>query len=427
MIYAKPSTSLTVVFRAYLASDHVTPATGKTIAITISKNGGAFGNPNAGATNATELSSGFYKVTLDTTDTGTAGPLAVRGAVATVDDVGIMYYVGQSPADVTHLLGTAWLTPGTAGTPDVNAKLIGGTAQTGRDIGASVLLSAGTGTGQLDFTSGVVKSNLAQILGTALTETAGQIAAAFKKFFDKAAPTGTINSIPDAVAGANGGLPTVDAANRIVGLQGTKHTFDDLNDLSQANIRTAVGLASANLDTQIGTLATLTKLLKYVQLLARKDAAIATDNATELTAINANGGSGAGAYDNTTDAQEALRDRGDASWTTVTAAAIRTAVGLASANLDTQIGTLATPAQVNAEVVDALNVDTYPEPGQGTPPATTTLAAKINYLYKNWRNKKTQTSSQWSLLNDDAATVDQKAAVADDGTTASKGEIATGP
>ena len=427
MIYAKPSTSLTVVFRAYLASDHVTPATGKTIAITISKNGGAFGNPNAGATNATELSSGFYKVTLDTTDTGTAGPLAVRGAVATVDDVGIMYYVGQSPADVTHLLGTAWLTPGTAGTPDVNAKLIGGTAQTGRDIGASVLLSAGTGTGQLDFTSGVVKSNLAQILGTALTETAGQIAAAFKKFFDKAAPTGTINSIPDAVAGANGGLPTVDAANRIVGLQGTKHTFDDLNDLSQANIRTAVGLASANLDTQIGTLATLTKLLKYVQLLARKDAAIATDNATELTAINANGGSGAGAYDNTTDAQEALRDRGDASWTTVTAAAIRTAVGLASANLDTQIGTLATPAQVNAEVVDALNVDTYAEPGQGTPAATASLATKINYLYKNWRNKKTQTSSQWSLLNDDATTVDQKAAVADDGTTASKGEIATGP
>jgi len=50
--------------------------------------------------------------------------------------------------------------------------------------------------------------NLAEILGTALTETSGQIAAAFKKFFDQATPTGTINSLPDAVAGANGGLPT---------------------------------------------------------------------------------------------------------------------------------------------------------------------------------------------------------------------------
>jgi hypothetical protein len=36
----------------------------------------------------------------------------------------------------------------------------------------------------------------------------------------------------------------------------------------------------------------LSKLLKYFQLALRKDSAIATDNATELTAINANGGSG---------------------------------------------------------------------------------------------------------------------------------------
>lgn len=76
---------------------------------------------------------------------------------------------------------------------------IGGTAQTARDLGASVLLSSGTGTGQLDFTSGVVKANLAQILGTALTETAGQIAAAFKQFFDVASPTGTMKAITNVV------------------------------------------------------------------------------------------------------------------------------------------------------------------------------------------------------------------------------------
>ena len=34
-------------------------------------------------------------------------------------------------ANVTQLLGTAWLTPGVAGTPDVNTKLIGGTASAG--------------------------------------------------------------------------------------------------------------------------------------------------------------------------------------------------------------------------------------------------------------------------------------------------------
>jgi hypothetical protein len=90
--------------------------------------------------------------------------------------------------------------------------------------------------------------------------------------------------------------------------------------------------------------------------------------------------------------------------------------------LDTQA-----KADVNAEVVDALATDTYAEPGQGVPTATTTLAAKLNYLYKAWRNRVTQTSSQYALYADDAATVDQKAAVSDDSTTYDRGEIASGP
>ena len=108
------------------------------------------------------------------------------------------------PANVTTIAGSAVST--STAQLGVNAVNLGGTAQTGRDLGASVLLSSGTGTGQLDFTSGVVKSNLAQILGTALTETAGLLAGGFKKFFNVATPTGTLNSIPDAVAGATNGL-----------------------------------------------------------------------------------------------------------------------------------------------------------------------------------------------------------------------------
>lgn len=84
-------------------------------------------------------------------------------------------------------------------------------------------------------------------------------------------------------------------------------------------------------------------------------------------------------------------------------------------------------AQVNAEVVDALSVDTYAEPGQGAPSATTTLAAKIGYLYKSWRNKKTQTSTTTNIFADDGTTVDQKATVSDDGTTFTSGEVASGP
>jgi hypothetical protein len=68
----------------------------------------------------------------------------------------------------------------------------------------------------------------------------------------------------------------------------------------------AVGAAT---NSQLTTLTT--KIRKFFQISLRKDAAIATDNATELGEINADGGTGVGGYLNTTDAQEALRDRGD--------------------------------------------------------------------------------------------------------------------
>lgn len=117
---------------------------------------------------------------------GTTKVATVHPAWATNPAVGTTYAVMPfGPADLAAIVGTT---------------------QTGRDIGASVLLSSGTGTGQLDFTSGVVKSNLAQILGTALTETAGLLAAGFKKFFNVSTPTGTVNSLPDAVPGATNGL-----------------------------------------------------------------------------------------------------------------------------------------------------------------------------------------------------------------------------
>ncbi len=107
--------------------------------------------------------------------------------------------------------------------------------------------------------------------------------------------------------------------------------------------------------------------------------------------------------------------------------ALRAAVGLASADLDTQLGAIPTAAEINAEVVDALATDTYAEPGQGAPASTTSLAAKINYVYKAFRNKVTQTSTTFSLYADDATTVDQKATVSDDGTTFTRDEISSGP
>jgi hypothetical protein len=100
---------------------------------------------------------------------------------------------------------------------------------------------------------------------------------------------------------------------------------------------------------------------------------------------------------------------------------------LDAANLPTDVAARATPAQVNAEVLDVLNVDTFAEPGQGAPAATTTLAAKINYLFKFLRNKVTQDATTLKVYDDAGTTVDQKATVSDDATTFTRGEIGSGP
>lgn len=87
------STIIRVPLQAYSAADHVTPATGKTIAITLSKNGAAYANPSVGATNATEISNGSYYVDLAVNDTDTKGPLFVKGSVSGVDDIIGIYNV----------------------------------------------------------------------------------------------------------------------------------------------------------------------------------------------------------------------------------------------------------------------------------------------------------------------------------------------
>jgi len=104
------SATIRVPLQAYLAGT-VTAATGKTIAVTISKNGAAYGNPSAGATNAVEIASGSYYVDLSTTDTGTVGPLFVKGAEGTIDTIIIIYSVAKATnAGFTALPDTACTT-----------------------------------------------------------------------------------------------------------------------------------------------------------------------------------------------------------------------------------------------------------------------------------------------------------------------------
>ena len=81
---------------------------------------------------------------------------------------------------------------------------------------------------------------------------------------------------------------------------------------------------------------------------------------------------------------------------------------------------------VNTEVSDVIKTDTIAEMAQGIPSATPTLEDAIMYLYMQWRNETTTTSSTHSIKND-AGTVITKATVSDDSTTFTKAEYVSGP
>ena len=110
-----------------------------------------------------------------------------------------------------------------------------------------------------------------------------------------------------------------------------------LNDLDAAGVRSAVGLASANLDTQLSAIDTVVDGIQTD-----------LDNGTDgLGAIKADT---AAILIDTNELQTDDVPGLIAALNDLDAAGIRTAVGLASANLDTQLGALPTAAENRAEM-----------------------------------------------------------------------------
>lgn len=94
--------------------------------------------------------------------------------------------------------------------------------------------------------------------------------------------------------------------------------------------------------------------------------------------------------------------------------------------LDTEVAAILAAVDTEVAAILALLDDARTEPGQGAPPVNPDVVTKIDYLYKAWRNRSTQTASEYALYADDGTTKDQEAACSDDGTTFVRGEIATG-
>lgn len=182
-----------------------------------------------------------------------------------------------------------------------------------------------------------------------------------------------------------------------------------------ATIRAAVGLASADLDSQLAALPT------------------AAENADAVWDENTTGHVTSGTFGEQlkTDVDAILLDTGTdgvvIATGAITAAVIATdAIDsdalAASAITEIQAGlSTLTAAQVNGEMVDALATDTYAEPAS-VPAATSSLKDKISWVFTLARNKITETSTTQTLRNDADSSSVATATVADDGTTFTRAE-----
>jgi hypothetical protein len=121
-------------------------------------------------TSATEMDAtnakGYYLFDITQTETNADLVLVTaKSSTANIVVIGAPSAVFTTPANFT------------AASIDSNGRVdvikVAGTTQTARDLGASVLISSGSGVGQLDVTSGVVKANTTQLAGQTVTAGAG--------------------------------------------------------------------------------------------------------------------------------------------------------------------------------------------------------------------------------------------------------------
>ena len=379
-------TSEALVFRMVSSSDHVTGVTSITPTVTLSKNGGSLA---AASGTVSEIGNGFYKVAGNATDSNTLGPLILRATGTGADPASMLYQiVAFDPRDTVRLGLTAM--------PNVASG------------SAGAIITSGTGTAQLSVSSGAIAALAANsVSATAIASnaiTSAKIATdAIGAAQIAADAIGASELATDAVTEIVNGV-----WNEAQSGHTTAGTFGRYLDSQVATVATNVNTLLTRITSTLFT--GITSLAEWLGLIAGKQ----TGNATARTEVRATG-AGSGTYDETTDSQEALRDRGDAAWITATgfldASGVRSAVGLASANLDTQLATLPTATENADELL------TRDWSSVATPASRSVLNA-----LRQLRNKWTISGTTLTVYEEDGSTTAFTATL----TTAASGDIITG-
>ena len=295
----------------------------------------------------------------------------------------------------------------------------------------------------------VLQSDVTQFGGTAGTFAAG-IPTAVLDSADKAALVDLIwdeATSGHTTAGTYGGrIVRATDSNTEVQITGSNHIAADVHEFQTgvitagdfaANSITASALATdavTEIQTGLATAATALSTTQWTNTLATD---LGTTNTTVATNLNATVSSRS-----TQTSVDTIDDLLDTEMPALTAAVAAEAVktsaikaktdnlptdpadqSLVEAAITAATSPLATPAQVNAEVVDVLSVDTFAELS-APPAATSSLKDKLTWLFMYARNKVTQTATTRTLYRDDTTTVAGTSGTSDNGTTFTKGEDA---
>jgi hypothetical protein len=347
-LFLKQSTAAVVSFGPFLdKTDGVTEETGlvsaldhATTGIKLSKNGGALTIRHATVTATTYDAYGMYRVTLDTTDTGTLGTLRMAfNEAATCLPVWQDFMVlpaniydslvsGSDLIDVSmaQILGTAVSSPATAGILDVNVKNIDNDAAS-----ASGTVTFPNAT--LASTTNITAGTITTVTNLTNAPTAGDLTATMKTSVTTAATAATPTAA--AVTGAVGSV-TGNVGGNVTGSVGSV----------VGAVGSVTGLTASNLDATISS-----RLASASYTAPPSAAANASQVRTELTTELAR-------IDVATSTRLA-----SASYTApLDAAGTRTAVGLATANLDTQLAAELAQATLARKILQS-RTETNPATG----------------------------------------------------------------
>lgn len=305
----------------------------------------------------------------------------------------------------------------TAGTPTVYVTLDGGTQTTGAGT------STHEGNGQWSYAPTQAETNGDHVIFTmAISGAISQGAQAWPVSFD---PTDSVRAgltaLPNANAEAAGGLYTRGTGAGQINQSANGQI--DVNAERLNNVAQSLIDLKDFADTGYDPATNKIEGVKLVDTTTTNTDMRGTDSAILAASAPANWS----AMLITVGGQLTVGTNNDKTGYTVSTVTDKTGYSISGTKTTLDALNDVSAAQVNAEVLDVLTVDTFVEPGQGSPPATTSILGRLQYLYKAWRNKSEQTATESRLFNDAGSTVDQKATVSDDGTTFTKGEQGTGP